>query len=123
MNTSVLILLKPNRLGRLCKSGAWSMLGLGIIYVMIYAFYAWNNYNEVRNSTNIINPPNFNYLYLLPSIATICLGALLTIFGFTVLYVAGAIFTSLATSLAPTQDETEDIVYESIEEPIKAQKR
>ena len=122
MSEHFLTLLKTKRLGRWCKASAWVILGLGMLYAIAYAVYAWNLYLEMKSIGNLGNPSNFNYLYLFPTIAMICQGAMLTLFGFIVLYVAGTIFTALAASLTPTQDETEDIVYESIDEPIKTRK-
>lgn len=65
---------------------------------------------------------NPNYVTLLTYLATICAAAVFTITGFTLLFVAGTIFTALAASAEPEQDETDDIVYGSLDRPVKLRK-
>lgn len=120
MNKTLLTLLKTKTLGRWCKVGAWCVLGFGTLQAVLIIIDSWNIYQMTRNESDVIG--NFSYLQWLPPLISLCSGAVLTIVGFVILYVAGTIFTTLATALAPTRDETEDIVYESLNESTTTRK-
>lgn len=118
---------KAKQLGRWCQLGAWSILGLGLLSVALNAIYAWHAYVQAQDQFQNLfidgqNPPNNllapNPFAALSPLATACQQAILPIFLFVVLYIAGTMFMALAASTAPTAQDTEDIVYEPLV-PIK----
>ncbi len=127
MKELLLAALKTKKLGRVCKVGAWIVLGLGIIEVALNVIYAWQRYNmylaqqrlngsQFGGSGNLFNPYyDFFFTGLISTIA----GAIFPIFIFVVLYVAGTIFSAMVASTTPTREETDDIVYESLTVPTK----
>lgn len=125
MDTRLLSLLKTKRLGRWCKLGAWAVLGCGVLQTVFIGINAWQMYTvelQLINDNAGIQPSRPGYSVMLPYLANACQGAVLAITGFTILFVAGTIFTSLATSTAPQQDKTDDIVYEPLNKPVKLRK-
>lgn len=122
MDTRLLSLLKSKRLGRWCKLGAWAVLGFGILQMICIGIPAWQTYKVQQMQSLLTGPYRPDYTLVLPYLATACAGAILAITSFTILFVAGTIFTSLAASTEPRRDETDDIVYESLNGPVKTRK-
>ena len=127
MKELLLTALKTKKLGRVCKAGAWTVLGLGILQVALNIFNAWHTYSmelaqQRLNATQFsqtINPFDPTYSLIFNSLITACAGAIFPIFVFVMLYVAGTIFTALAASTKPTLDDTDDIVYEALKVPAR----
>ncbi|MEO7021784.1 MAG: hypothetical protein ABI234_16650 [Ktedonobacteraceae bacterium] len=129
MKDLLLTALKTKRLGRLCKVGAWSILGIGILQAALNIVYAWNEYRQIQVQLAAENGQNITFgqntifgpspFTLFSNLAGACQGVILPIFLFVVLYIGGTIFSTLAASTAPTRDDTEDIVYESLQETVK----
>lgn len=126
MRESLLVAIKTKKLGRVCKVGAWTVLGLGIIEVVLNVILVWQRYSaflaQLRLDTNQFGgPPPFDTTYELIYTGLISTvgGAIFPIFIFVVLYVAGTIFTTMAASAKPTSDETDDIVYEPLTVPAE----
>lgn len=125
MDTRLLSLLKTKRLGRWCKLGAWAVLGFGILQMIFTSINAWQAYAEqvqLSNGNQVFQPYRPGYTVMFPYLVGACEGAVLAITGFTILFVAGTIFTALAASTEPKRDETDDIVYESLNEPVTMRK-
>lgn len=113
------------QLGRWCKVGAWSVLGLGILSATFNAIYAWHMYMQIQSQSfnftfdsqnNSFAPNNYS---VLPYLAEICQDAILPFAIFIVLFIAGTICTTLAASTVQTPQDTEDIVYEPLTVPAK----
>lgn len=126
MRELLLSAIKTKKLGRVCKVGAWTVLGLGIIEMALNIILAWQRYSmflaQLRLNTNQFGgPPPFDTTYELIYTGLISTvgGAIFPIFIFVVLYVAGTIFTTMIVSTKPTSDEADDIVYEPLKVPTK----
>lgn len=129
MKPLFLAALKTQQLGRLCKTAAWILLICAFLQAALNAINTWRSYSNLFVGSNFqvspldqVNQPAFNYFALLPSLANLLSVFVFPLFLFVVLYVAGNVLNALAASTAPTGDDTDDIIYESLKEPAKVSK-
>jgi hypothetical protein len=123
MKTPPIPAAKLKQAGRLCKIGAWTILGFGILYTILTLAYTWPIYLEEQN-----RDPGRMYIYesintfIMPALASICQVAIVTILGFVLLTVISNLLAVLTTSTEPGREETEDIVYETLPEQVRLRK-
>ena len=127
MKPVLLAALKTKQLGRLCKTAAWVLLCCAFLQATLNAVYTWHTDSNPFGGSNFqfSSLPNIpvqfspNYFALLPSLANFLAVFVFPLFLFVILYVGGSFLSALAASTAPTRDDTDDIVYESLKEPLK----
>lgn len=120
MNSLFLSAIKTKRLDRWCKAGAWCILGLGLLSVALNVVNAWHmriqlQVSQFVFSQNTFPNPSIDYFNVLPYLATACQAAILPVFLFVVLYGTGSVLAAITASTVPTPQDTEGIVYESLE--------
>lgn len=103
-------LLKEGKLAKLCRSGAWVVVALGILHIALILYAAWQVNLAQQQQPGQIGPPYYIFdVIILPNISTILLDATTIIFYFVILYILGTVLGTFAS-------RPSDITYQSLDD-------
>jgi len=107
-------LLKEGKLAKICKQGAWAVVVLGILHIVVVIYADWqiNIAQQQQQTLGQLGPTYYVYdTLILPNIAAVLQDAATIIFYFLVLYVIGTVLGAFASPPPPS-----DVTYQSLDE-------
>ncbi len=110
--------LTSGTIGKLCQCAAWVIAAIGIADIILQTYLIENLIQLVQSSTGLNGtmPPSEIYNLLLSELPNVIMPIISIVFYSVLLYAAGSIINHLFMQKTPVNDDTDEIVIESLDQ-------